>query len=267
MDAAAPTPRGTRLILCGYHAVGTRVLEHIVARDDISDLYLFTHTPGRAVPDIRDVATDLGVPFTTGSINKAELPFVPDVISVVFYRYIIRAPVIRACDGRIFNLHPSLLPRHRGCSSVPWAIIAGDAQTGVTYHTIDEDVDTGRILCQATVPINPDTTQGELYAACMARGAEFWPAAFELVRAGFRGGEQRGASCYHPRGVPYGAEIQDGWTDRRVERFIRAMTFPPLPGATYRGEPVDTLEAYHTLRAASGRGGAQGDLDLDLGCE
>ena len=259
---ADPPARGCKLLLCGYHAVGAEVLRHVAARDDVSDLALFTHSPGRGVPDIREVATDLGVPFTVRSINHVALPFVPDVISVVFYRYIIRAPVIRACGGRIFNLHPSLLPRHRGCSSVPWAIIAGDTQTGVTYHTIDEAVDTGRVLLQAAVPIGPATTQGQLYESCMARGAEFWPAAFALVRGGFAGGAQLGTPCYHPRGVPYGAQIQDGWSDARVERFIRAMTYPPLPGATYRDQPVASLADYRRLRGAHSPPG-----DLDLGCE
>lgn len=255
-----PEPsRGLKVLLCGYHEVGARVLRHLAARQDVGDVFLFTHSPGRAVPDVRDVARDLGVPFTLRSVNKGELPFTPDIVSVVYYRYIVRPHVIAACDGRIYNLHPSLLPRHRGCSSVPWAMIAGDAQTGITYHYIDPSVDTGRILVQATVPIGPETTQGELYRAAMDRGAEYWPAAFELVKAGFPGGAQVGASCYHPRGVPHGAEIQDGWSEARVARFLRAMAFPPLPGATYRGEPVTTLDQWRRL---GGRPGA-----LDRGCE
>ncbi len=63
-----------------------------------------------------------------------------------------------------------------------------------------------------------------------------WPAAFNLVMSGFEGIEQHGdVRKYHKRGCPNGGKINSKWSDEKVERFIRAMFFPPQPEATYKG--------------------------------
>ena len=223
------------------------MLRQAVAHPEIEDVYLVTHEPAAWMVDIRDTARELGIAWTTQSINSADLPFAPDVISSVWYRNIIRPHIVDSVEGRIFNLHPSLLPRHRGCSSVPWAIIEGDTETGVTAHYIDSGVDTGRILYQERVPIADDETQLSLYDKCLRLAAVMWTDSLRLVGEGSPGVEQTGHACHHPRGAPYEGKIDDSWDDGQVERFIRAMTFPPLPYATYRGQEVDSLEAYRRL--------------------
>lgn len=237
-----------RIVLCAYEAIGCAVLEHVLGRADVDEVAVYTHEPRPGVADVREVAEGAGIRWSTEDLSRAELPFVPDVVASVYYRNIIRPNVIELCGGRIFNVHPSLLPRHRGCSSTPWAIIEGDTVTGVTFHYIDEGVDTGPILLQAAVPIAPDETQATLYRRCMETGAAYFPAALELVRAGVPGVPQDGESCYHPRGAPYGGEIGEDWSPELVERFIRAMTFPPLPYATYRGREVRTPADYEAGR-------------------
>jgi methionyl-tRNA formyltransferase len=226
------------------------VLRQILGRRDVADVALLTHEPPPHVPDVRTVADEHGLWYSTESINKVALPFRPDIIASVYYRHIFKPPVIEACDGRIFNMHPSLLPRHRGCSSVPWAMIEGDTVTGVTFHYIDAGVDTGRILLQASVPILPDDTQAALYQRCMERGTDFWPAALELVKVGFPGVEQSEGGCYHRRGAPHDGEIPADLSDEAAERFIRAMTYPPYPYATYSGQPVESFDEYRRLRAS-----------------
>ncbi len=62
-------------------------------------------------------------PFCLENVSKVAIPFTPDCVASIYYRNIIKKPIIEACDGRIFNLHPSLLPRYRGCSSLTWAMI------------------------------------------------------------------------------------------------------------------------------------------------
>jgi methionyl-tRNA formyltransferase len=238
----------TKLVLCAYGEIGCRVLEHVADRSDIDELMVYTHDTADS-HDVRRVAEEHDVPYSTDNISKAELPFRPDVIASVYYRYIIKQHVIDACDGRIFNTHPSLLPRHRGCSSVPFAIIEGDDVTGITYHYIDEGIDTGPIILQVEIPIGADETQAGLYARCMDVGAAHWPRAFELVQSGFAGVPQEGETCYHPREAPLGGVIDAAWPEAQIERFIRAMTYPPLPFATYRGVEVRTLDDYRRLRA------------------
>jgi methionyl-tRNA formyltransferase len=197
--------------------------------------------------DVRDTAREFGIAWTTESINSADLPFAPDVISSVWYRNIIRPHIADSVEGRIFNLHPSLLPRHRGCSSVPRAIIEGDTETGVTAHYIDSGVDTGRVLYQERVRIADHETQLSLYDKCQRVAAMMWSESLRLVVEGSPGVEQKGHGCHHPRGAPYDGKIDDSWGEGQVERFIRAMTFPPLPYSTYQGQEVDSLETYRRL--------------------
>lgn len=81
------------------------------------------------------------------------MPFVPDVICSIYYRYIIGNDVIETVDGRIFNLHPALLPKYRGCSSLTWAMINGEKECGYTYHYINKTCDIGDIIFQNKITI------------------------------------------------------------------------------------------------------------------
>ncbi len=236
------------LVLAAYNSAGCGVVEHVAGRADVDRLIVFTHEPPSGVPDVRQTAERLGIAWTTDRLSVDALPFRPDVIASIYYRHIIAPSVIDACDGRIFNAHPSLLPRHRGCSSIPWSIIEGDSLTGVTFHYIDEGIDTGRILLQSVLPIAPDETQSTLYTRAASRVVVLWPAALQLVISGFPGIDQEGPTCYHPRGAPCGGEIDDSWSDAEVDRFIRALTFPPYPLARYCGAEITSLPEYLALR-------------------
>lgn len=237
-----------KVILCGYHWAGCKVLEHLCKRDDVSQIFVYTHTPPSHIPDIRNVGRRFQIPFSVQSINKGKLPFSPDIITCVYYRYILKKEIISACSGKAFNMHPSLLPRHRGCSSIPWAIIEGDTITGVTFHYIDEGIDTGNVVLQAAIEISSTETQASLYQKCMEKGVCFWPAAFELVMSGFTGLPQEGTPSYHPRGCPFEGMISEEWDNEMAERFIRAMIFPPLPPARYSGKLITSFSDYLALR-------------------
>lgn len=252
-----------KLVLCGYHQAGADVLLQ-ATNDPTIDVFLFTHAPEPHAPDLRNIADSLGVPWTTDSVNGYDLPFEPDVISSVYYRKIIDQAMISRVGGRIFNAHPSLLPRHRGCSSVPWSIIEGDSETGVTYHYIDERIDTGRILLQDRIPITSTTTAFDLYYACMIRAAAQWRQALQMVieeHAGRPQSEFEHDPCYHVRGVPYDGRIDASWSDQQIDRFVRAMTFPPLPYATVGGIQVRTLqEARDEIERRSAGGFTDSDF-------
>lgn len=237
-----------KLFLCGYHSIGCEVLAHVLARSDISEVAVFTHAAPPHVPSVEKIAKKHQIPCSLETVNARNWPFNPDVVASVYYRHLISSEVISAVDGRIFNVHPSLLPQHRGCSSVTWALIEGDQYTGITYHYIDKGVDSGNILLQAVLPIESSDTQASLYGKCMKLGMEYWPAGFELVKTGFPGVKQNGKGSVHRRGTPYDGIIDDSWSLEQTERFIRAMTHPPLPYAKYKGKEVRTFEDFLTLR-------------------
>lgn len=94
----------------------------------------------------------------------------PDIAVVVAFRML---PQVVWGIPRLgtFNLHASLLPQYRGAAPINWAIINGETVTGITTFLIDQEIDTGRILFQEQIPIDPNETAGELHDKLMARGA------------------------------------------------------------------------------------------------
>jgi len=188
--------------------------------------------------------------YSFENISRAVLPFSPDVIASIYYRNLIRQSVIEACDRRIFNLHPSLLPAYRGCSSLTWAMIDRQAQTGFTYHYIDEGCDTGDILIQEKVAILDFDTQATLYQRVAIRALERFGEAFNLAAVKSRGQPQSGPASYFPRGCPYHGDIDPSWSRERIEAFIRAMIHPPYPCATINGREVRSLEEFDAVSRA-----------------
>ena len=90
-----------------------------------------------------------------------------DLVVLAGFLLIVREPLLTAYAGRIINIHPSLLPRHGGMfgANVHQAVLdAGDRQTGITIHLVNDQVDGGPILAQATCPVLPDDTADTLAA-------------------------------------------------------------------------------------------------------
>src|SRR6202034_3168972 len=87
----------------------------------------------------------------------------PDALVVVAYGLILPAALLTLPRLGCMNIHASLLPRWRGAAPIQRAILAGDAETGVTIMQIDTTLDTGAILAQQRVPITPEDTGGSLH--------------------------------------------------------------------------------------------------------
>ncbi len=85
-----------------------------------------------------------------------------DLVVLAGFMRVVKEPLLSAFAGRIINLHPSLLPAHRGLNAVASALAAGDKKAGCTVHYVDAGVDTGEIIAQATVPIQPGDTESTL---------------------------------------------------------------------------------------------------------
>src|SRR5882672_997712 len=95
-----------------------------------------------------------------------------DAAVVVAYGLILPKPILNAPQHGCFNLHASLLPRWRGAAPINRAVMAGDAETGVTVMKMEEGLDTGPIALAEKVAITPDATAGELHDAMARLGAD-----------------------------------------------------------------------------------------------
>lgn len=228
-----------KVVLCGYHWTGCKALDFLI--NEGYDVYVYTHVTKNSVADLEGLCIKKNIPYSLEKISLNNLPFVPDVICSVYYRYIIPSSVISAVNNKIFNLHPSLLPKYRGCSSLTWAMINGESECGFTYHYIDENCDTGNIILQKRVSIESFDTQLTLYNRVMFLSMELFPTAFNMVINGYKGEPQIGIPSYYRRGCPYDGVLSDDMDELMKERFIRAMIYPPYPAANYMNNEIKTL--------------------------
>lgn len=233
------------IILCGYNWAGCKALELLVRHKH--NVFVYTHENPYHIPDLKSYCKKLGIQYSLNNISNSELPFIPDVICSIYYRYIIKKTIINLCNGKIFNLHPSLLPKYRGCSSLTWAIINGEKDVGFTYHYIDEGCDTGRIILQKKIKIEEWDTQQSLYMRLMFEAMQYFEEALIFVLRGFLGDKQEGEESYFPRGCPFNGQINPEWDQDMKERFIRAMIYPPYPVAKLGKQEIYFLDDLKTI--------------------
>ena len=98
-----------------------------------------------------------------------------DLVVLAGFMRIVGPVFLAAYPRRIINVHPSLLPKHRGSDAAAQALAAGDKITGCTVHYVDEGVDTGEIIAQREVPVEPGDTAESLQARIQAAEHELLP--------------------------------------------------------------------------------------------
>lgn len=169
----------------------------------------------------------------------------PEVLIVVAYGLILPREVLALPRLGCVNIHASLLPRWRGAAPVERAILAGDAETGVTIMQMDEGLDTGPVLLERRLAISPSHTAASLRDALSRLGAAALLPALEGLEAG----------SLQPRpqstgGVTYAAKISksEGRIDwsrdaQDIDRQIRAFNPWPVAETTLEGETVRILGA------------------------
>jgi phosphoribosylglycinamide formyltransferase-1 len=87
----------------------------------------------------------------------------PDLVVLAGFMKVLPANFVSALKGKLINIHPSLLPEFRGAHAVRDALQAGATKTGVTVHYVDEGVDTGEVIVQSEVAIEPNDTEVALH--------------------------------------------------------------------------------------------------------
>jgi methionyl-tRNA formyltransferase len=120
-----------------------------------------------AAPPVADTARELGIRVVQPEdVNTIELP--PGDVVLCAYGALVREPLL---SRGVLNLHPSLLPRWRGAAPVERAIMAGDAETGVSIMRLVADLDAGPVCLSETVPIGEADTYGTLAPRLQTAGA------------------------------------------------------------------------------------------------
>nr|WP_256447487.1 phosphoribosylglycinamide formyltransferase [Paracoccus sp. C2R09] len=110
----------------------------------------------------------------------------PDVICLAGFMRILTPDFVQRFDGRMLNIHPSLLPKYPGLNTHARAIEAGDAQAGCTVHEVIPELDAGPILGQANVPIMPGDDAAALAARVLVQEHRLYPAVLRRFVTGDR---------------------------------------------------------------------------------
>jgi methionyl-tRNA formyltransferase len=132
----------------------------------------------------------------------------------------------------VLGMHPTLLPKGRGRASIPWAIIKGLEETGVTLFKLDEGVDTGPILSQYKIPLTERTTSTELYDSVNNAHVNLMSSIIpEILNGSVKLQEQNNKDATEWGGrSPQDGEIDLKGSVLTAEKLVRATT-KPYPGA------------------------------------
>jgi methionyl-tRNA formyltransferase len=189
-----------------------------------------------------------------------------DAAVVVAYGLLLPKSVLEAPRLGCFNIHASLLPRWRGAAPINRAIMAGDAESGVTIMKMDEGLDTGAVAMVERTPIHADMTAGDLHDVLSCLGADLMMRALAAA--------ERGSLTLTPqpdKGVSYAEKISKNetridwlksWT--QVHDHIRGLS--PFPGAWFEMDGVRVKALRSTKGEGSGAPGTALDGNLTIAC-
>jgi methionyl-tRNA formyltransferase len=268
-----------RLIFMGTPDFAVPTLVELAGRGyEIAAVYTRAPKPAgrrglelQATPVERE-ARKLGLPVLMPATLRDEAAqaefraFGADVAVVVAYGLILPQAVLQAPRLGCFNVHASLLPRWRGAAPINRAIMAGDAETGVTIMQMDEGLDTGAMAMAERVPIGPDMTAGDLHDVLARLGAD--------LMARVLAAAERGSLTLTPQpeqGLTYAAKIgkeetridwKKSWQE--VHNHIRGLS--PFPGAWFEVDGVRVKPLRSTKGEGGGKAGSVLDDRLTIAC-
>jgi methionyl-tRNA formyltransferase len=186
-----------RLVFCGTPQFAIPTLEQLIGAGHAIELVVTQpdRVRGRdqdpSPPPVKVLAGAAGLPVVQPEKikNNPELrarleAIQPDAIIVVAYGRIIPDWMLQLPRWGNLNLHASLLPKYRGAAPIQWAVANGETVTGATTMRIDQGLDTGDILLQSTLAIEPDQTAEQLFPVLAKSGASLMLETLQGLEAG-----------------------------------------------------------------------------------
>jgi methionyl-tRNA formyltransferase len=180
------------LVVHGQQAFGKAALERLLERNEkVVGVFCAPDREGRPTDPLKELALEKSLPvhqpvsWKTDEALQVMRSFDADLCVMAYVTLFVPQPVLDAPKLGTIQYHPSLLPRHRGPSSINWPIIQGETRTGLTIFWPNEGLDEGPILLQKEVEIGPHDTLGSLYFnQLFPMGVDAVVEAVDLVREG-----------------------------------------------------------------------------------
>ncbi len=242
-----------RIVVHGQEAFGKAVLEKLLERgENVIAVFCAPDKEGRPRDPLAVFAEEKGLPvhqpksWKTPEALELMRSFEPDLCVMAYVTLFVPQPVIDAPKLGTIQYHPSLLPLHRGPSSINWPIAMGRTRTGLTIFWPDEGLDEGPILLQKEVEIGPDETLGDVYfKKLFPIGVDAMLEAVDLVRAGKapKIPQDHSKATYESWFKKDLAEIDWSKPVSEIYNLIRATN--PAPGAwsMLKGTRIDIFDS------------------------
>ncbi|MEX2450645.1 MAG: methionyl-tRNA formyltransferase [Rhodospirillales bacterium] len=258
-----------RYIINGQQAFGKAVLEKMLARgDEVVAVFCAPDKGGRADP-LKEFAIEKGLPVHQPASYKTEeardlvASYEPDLGVMAFVTLFVPEEILYLPTHGTIQYHPSLLPLHRGPSSINWPIVQGATKTGLSIFWPDNGLDEGPILLQKECPIGPDDTLGSIYFNTLfPMGVDAMLESIDLVKAGKapRVDQDHSKSTYESWFKKDLAEID--WSKPAAEVYNLIRGTNPAPGAwtTMAGKKLDVFDSARVDEAAAEAPGTVTDV-------
>jgi methionyl-tRNA formyltransferase len=242
-----------RIILIGQAAFAEKTLDKLISKnEEIVAVYCPPDAPGGKLDPVKQKALQLGVPvrqhksFKAPEVREEFVALNADLAILAFVSFIVPRQVFSVPRLGSICFHPSLLPKYRGASAINWALIKGETMTGLSLFWVDPGIDTGPVLLQKEVKIDPDDTTGSLYFnKIFPLGIEAIGEAVDLIKAGNppRIIQDESKATYDPPCTDEHAKIDWSKPAQEVYNLIRGCD--PQPGAhtTWQGRMVRIFDA------------------------
>ena len=241
-----------RIVVNGMQAFGKAVVDRLIERgEDVIGVYGADEKPGGRRDPINEAAESHGIPLFQLDSFKTEEAL--NHIKSLDADLCVMAYVIKFVPSAFLNVpkhgsiqyHPSLLPKHRGPSSINWPIIQGSTSTGLSIFWPDDGLDTGPILLQKEVDIGPNDTLGSLYfEKLFPMGVDAMIEAVDLVRDGIAPKLIQDESQFTYESWCKREDVELDWSNpvQNIYNLIRGAN--PQPGAwtKYNGEIVQIFD-------------------------
>jgi methionyl-tRNA formyltransferase len=249
-----------RIIVNGQQAFGKACLEAILEKggDEVVAVYTAPDKEGRPVDPVKEAALAQGIAvkqpadYSDEAVLDEMRALEADLVVMAYVTIFFPEAARNVPKHGSICFHPSLLPLHRGPSSINWPIIWGASKTGLTIFWPDDGLDEGEILLQKEVEIGPDDTLGTVYfKQIFPLGVASMLEAIDLVRAGDppRISQDDSRATYESWCRKADAQIDWSRSVGEVYNLIRGTN--PQPGAwtTFNGK---VLQIYDCAKVEAG---------------
>ena len=246
-----------RLVVHGQQAFGKSVLEALLDRgENVVAVYCAPDKEGRPMDPIKELVLQKNLAvyqpssYSDDSVCDELRALAPDLVVMAYVTLFVREEFLNIPTYGTIQYHPSLLPLHRGPSSINWPIIKGSKKTGLSIFWPDNGLDTGPVLLQKEVDIKEDDTLGSLYFnELFPLGVEAMLESVDLVRDGNAPKIVQDESQATYESWCKKEDVEIDWAAATEETYNLIRGANPQPGAwtIHEGQTLKIFDCEKTL--------------------